>query len=425
MAATLRRENATKQKFQRIHGDRRMSKQTERSWIWRTAILAFIAVFAIWEVLTRSVGANITEAPPDATSSTQEEPEKSRAWAEGTLRQDPLNARALGVLGRLAESNGDEALTSRLMLAASRRSLRESTAIYWLLRQSYAREDFASTARYADILMRVQPGTASAVIPALARMAEDKRGQAEIQRLLDSNPPWRPQFFAALANNIADARTPLQLLLKLKDTQAPPTNIELKSYMDFLIGNKFYELAYYTWLQFLPPEQLSEIGELFNASFESAPSGFPFDWTIRQGSGVTIDIATWPDRVDKRALFVEFGYGRVEFQPVTQFIMLAPGAYRFKGAYTGEVIGRRGLVWRLACADRPSAPIGQSSPALGTERSWKQFEFGFTVPEKDCRAQIASLALDARSASEQLVTGAIWFGDLGISRAERKQAIGQ
>ena len=103
----------------------------------------------------------------------------------------------------------------------------------------------------------------------------------------------------------------------------------------FLIGHKLYDLAYYTWLQFLPVEELREAGLLFNGSFDVAPSGLPFDWVITPGSGVTVDIVPKPDSNGKHALLVDFAYGRVDYHSVRQLVMLAPGTYEFKGQYQG------------------------------------------------------------------------------------------
>ena len=86
------------------------------------------------------------------------------------------------------------------------------------------------------------------------------------------NPPWRAQFFANLQKNITDARTPLDLLLSIKDAPTPPTAAELRDYLALLIDNNFYELAYYVWLQFLRHEQLARVGLLFNGGFETRPS---------------------------------------------------------------------------------------------------------------------------------------------------------
>jgi hypothetical protein len=53
---------------------------------------------------------------------------------------------------------------------------------------------------------------------------------------------------------------------------------------------------------------------------------------------------------------------------------------------------------------------------LGVTRSWKEFDITFEVPTTDCRAQQVRLVHDARSASEQLVTGSMWYDELKISR---------
>jgi hypothetical protein len=256
-------------------------------------------------------------------------------------------------------------------------------------------------------------------MPTLLQLAENKTASGELKTVLLGNPPWRSQFLAALASKAADARAPLELLLAIKDTRTPPTAGDLQSYVSALIARKNYELAYYAWLQFLPPEQLSSTGFLFNGSFELQPSGLPFDWVFNAGAGVTIDIADRRDRDGQRALLIEFGHGRVEFGGVLQLTMLAPGTYEFRGKYRGEIVGKRGLVWRIACVGAPNALIGESVMAWGASPKWKDIEFSFTVPDSDCRAQQVRLELDARMASEQLVSGSIWYDELRIARASK------
>ena len=125
-----------------------------------------------------------------------------------------------------------------------------------------------------------------------------------------------------------------------------------------------------------------------------------------------------PDDAGQRALYLELGPGRVEFGGVAQTLLLPPGPYRLRGKYRGEITGRRGLVWRIACAGASGPPIGQSPMMVGVSAPWKDVEFTFTVPATECRAQHLRLELDARMASEQLVSGSVWYDELTISRED-------
>jgi hypothetical protein len=339
-----------------------------------------------------------------------------RAWAELALRNDPLNARALRILGQVAAAAGDEARTAKFMQAAARRSLHEKLPLYWLMLKGLEKKDYTAAAYYADALLRTTPQALADVVPALVHLAERTDAGGEVKALLANNPPWRADFFSILPNVVSDARTPLDFLLAIKDTPAPPTIADLRAYLNFLVSKKQYELAYYTWLQFLPTEQLGNVGLLYNGSFELTPTGLPFDWVIAAGAGVTAEILNRPDQDGQRALSITFEQGRVEFHSVSQLLMLAPGTYRFVARHKGEIIGRRGLKWRIACAGGATGPLGESVMLIGLTPVWRDVDFAFTVPGEDCRAQHLRLDLDARMASEQLVTGSIWFDEIRIAR---------
>jgi hypothetical protein len=340
-----------------------------------------------------------------------------RENAQRALIAAPLSARAYRVLGQIAEIEGSAPKAERFMYAAVRRSLNERIAVDWMMRQSADRKSHQATAYYADVLLRSTPGVTPYVTPVLAQMAEDSAGKSEINKLLAANPNWRRAFFSHLGASLTDARTPLDLFLSLKDSSAPPTPDELSSYQSFLFKHKLYDLAYNVWLQFLPPNELASAGFLFNGDFESRPTGSPFDWIALPGVNVTVDFALRPQNTSNRALVVDLGPGRVEFRGVSQTILLPPGDYVFKGIYMGEIHGPRGVQWSVRCMDG-KATLGQSKMILGSFPDWRAFELPLIVPEDGCSAQVIELKLAARSPSEKLAFGAIWFDDFSISRTE-------
>ncbi len=340
---------------------------------------------------------------------------KTRAWIDFAVKEEPLNARALRILGQLASTSNDHADTAKFMELAAKLSLHESGAVFWLMRESALAGDYKEAVTYADALLRTNPGLHQFVVPALAQFAEDDKSSALVKAALAGNPPWRDLFFAQVTGYIKDAHTPLELLLALKTSPNPPSAHEIGGYISFLIQYNVFELAYYAWLQFLPPEQLDQAGLLFNGNFDFPPSGTPFDWMITQGSGVNIDVVPNPDDPSEHALSIDFLYGRVDYQSVTELVVLAPGAYQFDGRYKGKLAGPRGLKWRITCASEPRTLLGESAMINGLAPTWKNVEFAFTVPA-DCRAQYVRLDLDARTASERLVSGSVLFDELHISR---------
>ena len=380
--------------------------QPRKHWRLRVSVLAALAIVLVWEITSKTVGAYLAAAAPEwelailpprstallnvadqkldgepkadnnvravapeaAVQSPRSGPDAAegiRKLATAALFRDPVNAHALRILGQLADRPQDDERAFRLMQTSARFSKNESIAVGWLAEKSLQKEDYGAALHYADVLLRTRPQFTPLMMPILVKIAGDSTASADLKKLLAQNPPWRGLFFGALPNSVSDARTPLDLLVALKGSSNPPTANDLRGYLDLLIQHKLYSLAYYAWLQFLPADQLGSLGLLFNGSFETEPSGLPFDWVITPGSGVTIERVPAPDHGDGHALEVSFDLGRVDFRGITQLVVLTPGKYRFDGRYMGSVMGQRGLKWRVACAGGPV--IGESANDRGED----------------------------------------------------------
>ena len=61
------------------------------------------------------------------------------------------------------------------------------------------------------------------------------------------------------------------------------------------------------------------------------------------------------------------------------------------------------------CLRRPDGyHVGESPMITGSTKDWNNVAFSFTVPDKGCDAQYVRLDLDARMASEEMVSGSIF-----------------
>lgn len=431
-------------------GDSRKSARKARLVAPRTLLFASFAAVLVWQVIARSVASYLAPFAPEAAlmfnghqptalmniataefgalmlSDKPLSPrhhaeinERIGALAETALRGDPLDARALRILAQVADDHGNVQRATQLMSFAAQHSLAESTAAAWIVQKSLEKEDYPRALYYADVLLRTRPQLATYLVPLLAHLAETKTASGDLKKLLRTNPPWRGYFFAALPSSVSDARTPLNLLLSVRDTPNPPTSSDLRPYLIMLLSRKLYDLAYYTRLQFLPPEELSKAGFLFNGNFALTPSGLPFDWAITPGSGVTVEMVRIPGEGPGRALLIDFQYGRVEYYSIQQTLLLSPGSYRFVGKYKAQLLGPRGLKWRIACTGDTVKLIGESRMIAGKSDAWQDIDFTFTVPPTSCRPQFVSLDLDARMASERLVSGPVWFENMQIMRSDR------
>ncbi len=344
-----------------------------------------------------------------------------RALALTVAKYDPLNSRAFLLL---AETSDDAETTRALMTAAVERSRRETTAVFWLLNDAMQRSDTEAALKHAETLMRTRPALNAYVLSYLDQIGEND----DARRLLVSwmseprNSKLRQTVVKMLPGYVRDARTPLKIMDELTAAGLPPSADELKPYLNLLVRKNLVELAYFTWLQHLGPEGMKKAGHIFNAEFEEDTSGLPFDWQIAAARNATAEIRRREDG-QGRALQLRFGVGRVDQLRLSQVLLTSPGPYRFTWQYKGEITGKRGLRWRLTCLYPPNDRILETEMILERQNDWTSMEASLTVPDQpNCRAQTLTLVHDARSASEQLITGEVWFDDLKLTSTAAEAA---
>jgi hypothetical protein len=336
-----------------------------------------------------------------------------RDLALRAIANDPLNAQAYRLLAE-ATSNADRV---RLFMGeAFKRSRRETMAAFWLLNDSVYRQDYKAAVRFADIVLRTQPSLDTFVIGYLSLLAEMPDARPLLVERLAAGPAWRKNFFNKMPASVKNPETLLSIMTALRESNNVVLNREMAPYLDFLVSSGRVDFAYNVWLQFLPPAQLDSLGLLTNANFDRKPSGFPFDWEIEAGSGALTEIG---EGAAGNGLHISFGEGRVKFPPVRQVVFLTPGRYRLEGKLRGAISGKRGLRWRLHCLYGSSPVLGETEMLMGRTAQWRVFSLEGEVPESaDCRGQMIRLTHDARSASEELVSGEVWFSDLRLERVQ-------
>jgi hypothetical protein len=334
------------------------------------------------------------------------------ALARRAIANDPLNARGFRILAEVSDTPEQ---TRLLMKEAVKRSRRESIAVFWLLADSFAQKDFLDVVENAEVLLRTGSDLTPEAMSYLGELAAIPEGRAALVAALAQQPSWRSGFFQALPNIVQLAGTPYELMIALKDAGSDLAASELAPYLNALVRENLVPYARDIWVQLRPEGDSQPATLLNNASFASEPSGMPFDWGVQRGTSATVEFTPLGDKERSRSVSFTFGAGRVQFPELSQMVVLAPGRYRFSGEFRGMIRARRGLRWEIHCWK--GKELAKTEMLYGLPNAQRQpFGLDIDVPDRDdCRSQHLRLFHDARSASEQLISGQASFRSLGLT----------
>ena len=335
--------------------------------------------------------------------------------ARQALEHDPLSVRAYSMLGQAAVVRGDTARADALMAAAARRSLRDAPSQTWIFARALERGDFPASLAAYDVLMRRRPDLAERLSPPVFAAADGLgEARAALAARLALNPGWRPSFLAAYSRASAQPAAIHALLSRLRTTAAPPTDAEMRVYLDRLLRDRAYVAAYVAWAGHQPGAAAEAGAGVSDASFEQEGLLLaPFGWTLTTGDGASAQRAPLPDS-DGFGLQATVSGGLARRTIAEQMMVLPRGEYRLSGRVWlegGDPDGR--LVWTVQCEGGPRLLLASVEAPKGAAGAWTSFEAAVVVPG-DCPAQ--RLRLEARPGAS-LAQVSMVFDDIDLVRS--------
>ena len=342
--------------------------------------------------------------------------EKAQDMAQQALRAMPLDDQALLVLGIVAEQQRDDKRADMLARMAGERTWRNPATHLWLLERAVRRKDYGRALEHADAVLRVKildQRYKDLIFPTLVAFVGYPPSFQALEDFFAANrPTWRADFLLRLTAAPPNLARLAQLYAMLMKSKNPPTEEELRAYLNALIRRGFYEQAYRVWQETLP--QGADRGLPYNGDFNAAIDGAPFNWRLISQPGAQIEIVK-VNETRGYALQLQFSGTRVNFANVSQLLLLTPGRYDFSfKAKAEDFRAARGLWWHIFCEGGSQGDLAHTD-LVSDSLPWTDFGVEFEVPV-GCKAQWLQLELPARIAPERKIEGRLFYQALRISK---------
>lgn len=339
------------------------------------------------------------------------------ARAEGALRFDLADARLYSLIGEIKYRQDEKVHAYELFDQARKLSKTEIHALQRSIGRSIETGDLSKAVGEIDILLRRWPDRFPAIAEGLPTILSTPDGYQAVLAAIRAAAPWRANLFATLSRSSNGIDAANRLLLDLAGSSAPPKSSELSAVIGGYILQKQYVSAYRLFLFSLTDEQRKLGGYIYNSTFEPVYSGKPFDWQLRDQSGLDITFVTSHDAVEgEGGATVRFLNTPVKNTALSQYIELPPGSYKISLVASARNLKLpKELFWSIRCVD-PAAEIARFNIPEGTYNR-QALSQDFSVGPAACPMQLLRLETAAIAESWRFrYVGTLVMHKLSIER---------
>ncbi|MER8474054.1 hypothetical protein NKH23_32710 [Mesorhizobium sp. M1328] len=335
--------------------------------------------------------------------------------ARDALSFNLADARLYSLVGEIKYRQGETDEAYELFDQARKLSKTEIHALQRSIGRATETGDLSKAVGDIDILLRRWPNQFPAIADGLQAILSNPGGYNAMLTAITAEAPWRPSLFGALANDPKGLDYANRLLLDLNESIAPPKPVELAGVINGYIRQREYEQAYRLFLFTLSEQERKLGGYIFNSTFEPVSRDRPFDWQVRDQSGLEVTFATSQNAVEgEGGAIVRFLNTPVKNSALQQYIELPPGSYKLSLIASARNLKLpKELFWSVRC---PAGEIARLNIPEGTFNRQAMSE-EFSIGPDACRMQLLRLETSAIAESWRFrYVGTLVMHKLSIER---------
>jgi hypothetical protein len=335
--------------------------------------------------------------------------DQAESLARRALKNAPMSAQALRVLGLSRQAQGHEEQAAQIMSLAAGLGWRDTPTQIWLIQAYFAQGDIGAALERASGLARRNEYLDRMMQIFIAAAGAPEAHQAVEDRLV-TNPPWRQAFFNGWRKlPVEQSATYIAFLDKFTRAHGPLAPQETEPFVSGLFSRGHYRLARDAWQRFGPAGDML----LTDGGFAAAERGRgPFQWNFPPKTGIDTMLGSPPSDAKERALYVKSdGYTRADV--ARQSVVLDPGSYIVSMDVMEEGGAEpHGFNPALFCLPG-QRNIALTRSSARKQGRWIRMMYNFDVPAFGCEAQLFVIGL--RGFQPRAFT--LWFDNLEIRRS--------
>jgi hypothetical protein len=273
--------------------------------------------------------------------------------AREALLNQAINAKALRLLGYVAEANGDSVVAEKFVRMAAKLSRREPGAQLWLIEAAARAGNIPQTLVHYDIALRTRPETQAILYPRLLSAIEDKNIRTNLKSYVRAEKGWGASFLFFANANSQNLPALVDLVVEtggIKDPEAAK-NQEL-GLLGRLVNEGFFDQARRLYFQIPAARRARLTNPAFDAIDIDGSSG-AMGWTLSTDP----DVGGAFSRVggDRQVILSLFANSATTRTVASKLLYLKPGLYDFNARLSTLDQGAGGFIkWQLRCPSAPS-----------------------------------------------------------------------